>query len=103
VSNPVHLSREEFDKNKQDILDALDALLLNPKSRRRFRDLELYEKTTGELLAEVFHIRFGTVVVHRSYGRVSLVGNAPFFRQGASQDDLIVAPLTGDPLSAFTS
>jgi hypothetical protein len=95
------MSREEFDENKQAILAAIDALMSNPKSRRRFRALALFEKTTGELLAEVFDTAHGRVVVHRSYGSVSRAGNLPFYRQGVDQNDWVVAPFTGDPVQRF--
>jgi hypothetical protein len=59
----------------------------------------VYEKDTGELLAEVFRTHYGLVVVHRSYDPVP--GNkrapVPFARQSRGSDNLIVTPLTGDP------
>jgi hypothetical protein len=60
------MSREEFNKNKRAILATINALMTNPKSRRRFRILALYEETTGELLAEVFGTTHGlSTVSHR--------------------------------------
>jgi hypothetical protein len=78
--------------------------MTNPKSRRRFRILALYEETTGELLAEVFGTTHGRVVVHRSRGRVSRGRNTALFaRQGASLDDLVVPPLPATLFNDFTS
>jgi hypothetical protein len=96
------MSRERFNENKQAILAAIDALMDNPKSRKRFRALALYEETTGELLAEVFRLTYGPVVVHRSSGRVSRAGkSAMFVRQGRGTDDLVVAPFSDDPDQRF--
>ena len=96
------MSQETFDANKQPILAAIDALMDNPKSRKRFRLLALYERSTGELLAEVFGTHHGPVVVYRSTGAVTRGRNhAPFARQGRGLAELIVAPLTGDPEQEF--
>lgn len=45
-----------FGPNKPAILAAINALMERPKSRKRFRLLAVYDRETGELLAEVFGI-----------------------------------------------
>jgi hypothetical protein len=97
VSDCGSMSRQTFLDNKPAIVAALRALMNNPKSRRRFRLLELYEKNTSELLAEVFGTTHGPVIVYRSYGSVNQGRNfAPFPRQSRGQDNLLVDPLTED-------
>jgi hypothetical protein len=96
------MSLETFNENNADILAGINLLMTNPKSRKTFRLFELNEMATGELLAEVFQTTHGSVVVHRSSGRVSRRGKSDLFvRQGRDSDDLIVAPLTGDPDQRF--
>lgn len=101
MSKLQRMSYKDFHEHQQPILAGLNALLDNPRSRRRFRIFAVYDELTGELLAEVFRTTQGSVVVHRSYGRVSRAGNAMFFRQGNDQDDMVVAPFTGDPVQRF--
>ncbi len=62
------MSQQTFEENAVAIIAGVDALLVKPKSRTRFRLAALYERDTGELLAEVFRTNYGPVV---------LVHNAP--------------------------
>jgi hypothetical protein len=97
------MSQETFDEHKAAILDALDTLLDNPKSRRRFRLLALYAKDTGELLAEVFRTNHGPLILHRSRGTANRGRkNYPFPRQGRGLAELVVAPLTDNPDQRFS-
>jgi hypothetical protein len=71
------MSQETFDENKQAILAAIDALIDNPKSRKRFRLFELYEKGgRHERLAEVFGTHHGPVIVYRGAGAVRIGRNS---------------------------
>lgn len=99
-----HMSREVFDENKQAILVDLNALMDNPKSRRLFRLLAVYDKGSNQLLAEVFALTQGTLVVHRGRGHLSRVkgrASGVFVRQDRGDENLIVAPLTDDPDQFF--
>jgi hypothetical protein len=95
------MSQETFAKNNRAIRAGLAAVISNPKSRRRWRLLPVYEKDTGELLAEVFDTLYGPVIWHRSWGRVlsRTSHNTEFTRQGRS--NVVVAPLTDDPDQRF--
>jgi hypothetical protein len=62
------MSPETFDRNREEIRAAVLALIGNPKSRRRFRLAALYEKSSGELLAELFTTVHGPVVCYRGLG-----------------------------------
>ena len=98
-----------FGNNRPAILAAVNAVMERPKSRKRFRLLAVYERETGELLAEVFGTVHGPVVVFRS-GTVhrGVFGDqdkpdarAEFVRQDRGDANLIVAPLDNDPDQRF--
>jgi hypothetical protein len=95
------MSQETFTENRPAILVALQAVVNNPKSRKRFRLLAVYERVTGELLAEVFGTIHGPVIIHRSWGTILSRSshNTEFTRQGRS--NIVVAPLTDNPNQKF--
>ncbi len=103
------MTLREFSENKRAILAAVNAVIEKPKSRKRFRLLAVYERETGELLAEVFGTVHGPVVVFRS-GTVhrGVEGDqdkpdprAEFVRQDRGTANLIVVPLAADPDQRF--
>jgi plasmid stabilization system protein ParE len=94
---PDWMSPESFEQNTSAVVAQVRALVANPKSRKRFRIMTLYESNTNELLAEVFPTTYGLVVYHRERGRVSRARNSATHRH----DDSWIAPLTGDPEERF--
>lgn len=96
------MSQETFAENRQAIRAGLAAVISNPKSRRIWRLLPIYEEDSGELLGEVFPTAHGPVIWHYSAGRFlsrSRHHGTPFTRR--SSGSVIVAPLTGDPDQRF--
>lgn len=58
------ISREEYERHQSAIdTDVRLILSLKGKSRRRFRGAAVYDRATGDLLAESVRTTFGTVVV----------------------------------------
>lgn len=90
-----------FSENKQEILAGLNALMADQKSRKRFRLLAVYVRETGELLAEVFSITLGPVIVGRSGSIYRGAEDVEFVRQDRGGANLVVAPLDNDPDQRF--
>jgi hypothetical protein len=110
VSGHERMSWETFGENRPASVAEIRAMLANPKSRKRFNLIELYEKETGELLAEVFRTSRGAVVVYRG-----IEGwDQPFSIRDNPEDEArydsfrqlrgapAVLPLTGDPEQLFS-
>ena len=97
------MSQETFDKNWRAIRVGLHLAISNPKSRRSFRLLELYERDTSQLLAEVFGTLHGPVVIHWSWGTAMSRSrnNTEFRRKSRDGAGVLVAPLTDDPDQRF--
>lgn len=90
-----------FSQNRPAIFAAVNAVIEKPKSRKRFRLLAVYERETGELLAEVFGTVHGPVVVFRSGSVHHGDEGAEFVRQDRGTANLIVVPLDADPDQRF--
>lgn len=97
------MSQEVFDENRQQITTEVNTILAaKGKTRRRFRIIAIYEKATGDLVAEVFRTSLGPVVVSLAADAKSFVPNfeeVVGFRQDRTQRD--IEPLTGDPRQPF--
>jgi hypothetical protein len=90
-----------FSTHKPEILAGLNLLTAKPKSRKGFRLLAVYERETGERLAEVFSTTHGPVVLFRTGSIHHGAEGAEFVRQDRGSADLAVAPLDNDPDQRF--
>jgi hypothetical protein len=64
---PDTMSQDVFDQNWSTIAVEVNTILAaKGKTRKRFRIVAVYEKSSGELLAEVLRTSFGPVVVYRA-------------------------------------
>ncbi len=98
------MNPKTFLKNHQEITTAVTVLMNSPKSRKRFRILELHTARGGELIAEVFRTFYGPVIVYRATARTSWQdgdeeSGDDSFRQGRRRP--AVEPLTDDPDHRF--
>jgi hypothetical protein len=89
-----------FDENWPTIATEVKTILgAKGKTRRDFRIVAVYERKTGELLAELLRTSLGPVVVFRAgqWGaRASQKGEIRVgFRQSRGVNGLAVAPFTG--------
>lgn len=101
------MSQEDYDANAELVATEVNAILgAKGKSRRRFRVTALYERASGDLVAEVLRTSLGPVVV--SYGGdMNSVVPGPYnpdqqlrgFRRDRGQRK--IEPLTDDPKQVF--
>ena len=66
------MSQDVFDSNNEQIRIAVQLLLAKPESRKKFQLAAVYEKSSGDLLAEVLPTALGPVVVYAT----STMGNS---------------------------
>jgi hypothetical protein len=89
------MSHEVFDRNRSTVFTEIQIILAaKGKSRRRFRLMAVYEKKTGEMLAEVFRTSLGPAVVMTAADH----GGVSQHVAGIRRD---IAPLTGEPNQQF--
>ncbi len=93
------MSQETFDENQQAIGAGIMALWANPRSRKLFRRAALYERQTGELIAEVFGTQYGPVVHYSASTSALKYMNGNEVRQ--SRGAFVLDPLTGEPEQEF--
>jgi hypothetical protein len=62
-----YMTIEAFERNRSTIdIEVQTILAAKKQTRRRFRSVAMYEKSSGELLAEVFTTSVGPVIVYRA-------------------------------------
>jgi hypothetical protein len=102
VTDRQTMSLDEFGQNEPAILADVCAILNGKtKIRKRLRIVAVYERSTGQLVAEVVHTSKGPVVVHR----VAAIDTDSFPARRVDvrgfRREHGIAPFTGEPDQQF--
>lgn len=107
-NNFVGMSAKEFDANEKQIRTAVRLLRADSKLHNKFQHLAVYEKRSGELLAEVLWTAFGPVVVYKTQvgawanHKPGAPGQGVTMHLRQHRKSRSIAPLTGASDQMFT-